>query len=189
MTGAALWKLRSRGQELVPRTGGVLLASNHQSVLDPPLVAACVDREVHFMARKSLFEIPVFGSVIVAYNAFPIVRDSGDVKGVKTAIERLKAGSALLMFPEGTRTRDGRIGPMKSGIRLVAERAAVPIVPVLVEGAYKVWPKGQRLPCLWGRITVTFGRPLDPSSLGDEGLREAIIGLSKRNKEKRIHVQ
>jgi 1-acyl-sn-glycerol-3-phosphate acyltransferase len=181
--------LRSFGHEQVPKTGGVLLASNHQSYLDPPLVAGCLDREIHFMVRKSLFEIPIFGRAIAACNAFPIVRDTGDVKGVKFAIDRLKAGSALLMFPEGTRTRDGRIGRMKSGIRFVAERAAVPIVPVLIQGAYDIWPKGRRLPIPWGQINIVFGRPTDPSTLEGDGLRTAIAGLTeilKRNKETHV---
>lgn len=173
----AAWQFRSYGQENVPRSGGVLLASNHQSVADPVLVACSLDREIHFMARKSLFEIPIFGRLIVALNSFPIVRDSGDVKGVKTAIERLKSGNALLMFPEGTRTRDGRIGPMKSGIRLVAERAAVPIVPVLIEGAYHMWPKTRALPVPYGHVDVVFGKPLDAATLEGEALREAVLGL------------
>lgn len=180
IVGAALWSLRSFGQDGVPRSGGVLLASNHQSVLDPPFVASCLPREIHFIARRSLIEIPVFGSAIVAMNTIPIERDSGDVKGVKSAIERLKAGHALLMFPEGTRTRDGRIGPMKAGIRLVAERAAVPVVPVLIQGAYDVWPKGRALPRLSGRVSVVFGPPLDPSTLEGDVLRRAVEGLKSK---------
>ena len=140
--------------------GGVILASNHQSYLDPPFVAACLPRETSFMARRSLFEIPLLGPIIVACNAFPIERNTGDVRGVKNAIERLRSGSALLLFPEGTRSRDGRIGPLKGGLRLLAERAGVPVVPVLVDGAYQVWPKGRVFPRLRGRVRVTFGDPL-----------------------------
>ncbi len=186
------WRLKGHGARNVPATGGVLLASNHQSYVDPPAVACCLDREIHFMARRTLFEIPVLGPLIVALNSFPIDRDSGDVKGVKTAIERLRAGAALLMFPEGTRTRDGRIGRMKAGIRLVAERAAVPIVPVLIEGAFRVWPKGRLLPLPWGRIDVVFGPPSDPSTLSGDRLRVAVEGLKKelsRIREKEKHVQ
>ena len=121
-----------------------------QSV-DPLLVAACLPRELHFMARSTLFEIPVFRSLIVACNAFPIERDSRDVKGVKSAIERLRAGNVLVVFPEGTRTRDGAFGPLKKGVRMLAERAAVPVIPVLIDGAHGVWPRSRALPGLFGR--------------------------------------
>jgi 1-acyl-sn-glycerol-3-phosphate acyltransferase len=178
-----MWRLRCHGVRNVP-PGGVLLAANHQSLADPVIVGSGLDREIHFMARESLFEIPGFGRLIVALNAFPIGRDSGDVKGVKTAIERLKSGCALLMFPEGTRTRDGRIGRMKAGIRLVAERAAVPIVPVLIHGAYDVWPKGRVLPLPWGRVDVHFGRPLRAEDIQGDALRQAVEGLRRQEREK-----
>ncbi len=179
--GAALWKLRAFGTANLPRTGGVLLASNHQSVLDPPLVAACLfPREMHFMARRSLFRNPVFGAIIARCNAFAIERDAADVKGVKEAIARLAAGKILLVFPEGTRTRNGSIGPMKSGVGTLAERAAVPIVPVLIEGAFEAWPKGALLPRP-GRIRIVFGRPLpsgsDSGENAGERIRSAIAGL------------
>jgi len=179
-----LWGLKYHGLKNVPRTGGVILAANHQSLVDPVLVGCALgcglSREIHFMARKTLFEIPVLGRLIVALNAFPITRDSGDVKGVRTALERLKKGSALLVFPEGTRTLDGRIGQMKAGIRLLAERAAVPIVPVLIVGAYKSWPKGRAWPRLSGRVDVIYGRPIAADALVGDVLREQVVGLESK---------
>ena len=179
---APTWQVRPFGEDNVPAAGGVLLASTHQSFLDPVLVAVCLYREIHFMARRSLFDIPGFGRLIVALNAFPIDRDTRDVKGVKTAIERLKAGNALLVFPEGTRTVDGRIGPMKSGVRLLVERTAVPVVPVLIDGAHKVWPKGQALPGPRGRIDIVFGRPFIGVGIADLAgrIRSEVIALRKR---------
>jgi 1-acyl-sn-glycerol-3-phosphate acyltransferase len=179
--GSLFWDLRVSGLENIPREGGCLLAANHQSYLDPPFVASVLPREMHFMARRSLFRNPVFRALIVRYNAFAIERDRADVKGVKSAIERLEAGNILLVFPEGTRTRDGSVGPMKAGIGLLAERAAVPIVPVLIMGAHKVWPKGRLFPGL-GSVRLVFGKPLppvdehDPRNLG-ERLREALNAL------------
>jgi 1-acyl-sn-glycerol-3-phosphate acyltransferase len=163
----------------------VILAANHQSFLDPPFVAACLPRETSFMARRSLFEIPLLGPIIVACNAFPIERNTGDVRGVKNAIDRLRSGSALLLFPEGTRSRDGRIGPLKGGIRLLAERAGVPVVPVLVDGAFKVWPKGRPFPRLAGRVWVRFGKPVSTEGSDEEfaaRLRSAFETI-KRNGE------
>jgi 1-acyl-sn-glycerol-3-phosphate acyltransferase len=171
-----LWKFRVFGLENIPKTGGVLLASNHQSVLDPVLVAMVLPREMHFMARRTLFRNPVLRVIIVGYNAFAIDRDSADVKGVKEAIARLEAGNILLVFPEGTRTGDGSIGRMKPGIGMLAERAAVPIVPVLIEGAHEVWPRDRLLPRL-GRISIVFGKPLNPDNITGDAIRDAVVGL------------
>ena len=170
-----LWKFRVFGLENIPRSGGVLLASNHQSYLDPVLVAMVLPREMHFMARRTLFRNPAFRAIIAGYNAFAIERDTADVKGVNSAIARLEAGNILLVFPEGTRTGDGSIGPMKS-VGVIAERAAVPIVPVLIQGAYDVWPKGRLVPRL-GTISVVFGKPLSPENTTGDAIRDAVVGL------------
>ena len=169
------WKFRVFGLENIPRKGGVLLASNHQSYLDPVLVAMVLPREMHFMARRTLFRNPAFRAIIAGYNAFAIERDTADVKGVNSAIARLDAGNILLVFPEGTRTGDGSIAPMKS-VGVLAERAAVPLVPVLIQGAYEVWPKGQAIPHL-GRISLVFGKPMEPENITGEGIRDAVVGL------------
>jgi 1-acyl-sn-glycerol-3-phosphate acyltransferase len=176
--GSTLWQFRAIGVENIPLRGGLLLAANHQSYLDPPLIGSVLSREMHFMARRTLFRNPAFRVIIGGCNAFSIDRDSADVKGVKEAIARLEAGNILLVFPEGTRTGNGSIGRMKPGIGVLAERAAVPIVPVLVQGAYRVWPKGALFPRL-GRISVVFGKPMNPDSEESTGdrIRDAIIGL------------
>ncbi len=179
--GIAVIQIRIHGVDHVPRKGGVILACNHQSFIDPVLVGMGLHREIHFMARSTLFRNPVFGALIVALNAFSIRRDSRDVKGVKESIARLQAGHALLIFPEGTRTRDGNVAPVKSGIGLIAKRAAVPIVPVLIEGAYRVWPRNRLLPEP-GRVNVSFGPALQwskPKECG-ERLSEAWRGLHQR---------
>ena len=169
------WKFRAFGLENIPRKGGVLLAANHQSYLDPVLVAMVLPREMHFMARRTLFRNPAFRAIIAGYNAFAIERDSADVKGVNSAIARLEAGNILLVFPEGTRTGNGSIGPMKS-VGVIAERAAVPIVPVLIQGAYEVWPKGRLMPHL-GTISLVFGKPLSPENTSGDAIRDAVVGL------------
>jgi 1-acyl-sn-glycerol-3-phosphate acyltransferase len=171
-------KFRVFGLENIPASGGVLLAANHQSVLDPVLVAMVLPREMHFMARRSLFRNPIFRAIIVSYNAFAIERDTADVKGVKNAIARLESGAILLVFPEGTRTENGSIGPMKPGIGMLAERAAVPIVPVLIDGAYGVLPKGSLIPRP-GRISIVFGKPLPPvtETTAVNRIYDAVVGL------------
>jgi 1-acyl-sn-glycerol-3-phosphate acyltransferase len=176
MGGSFFWQVRTVGLENVPRSGGALLAANHQSYLDPPLIGAYLPREMHFMARRTLFRNPLFGAIIGRLNAFAIERDTADVKGVKNAIERLQRGNLLLVFPEGTRTRDGTVGRMKAGIGTLAERAAVPIVPVLIVGARDVWPKGAVFPRL-GRISIVYGRPMAPELIAGDGMRNAVVAL------------
>ena len=131
-------------------------------------------------ARRSLFRNPIFRAIIVSYNAFAIERDTADVKGVKNAIARLESGAILLVFPEGTRTENGSIGPMKPGIGMLAERAAVPIVPVLIDGAYGVLPKGALYP-RFGRISIVFGKPLPPVTETEtkavNRIHDAVVGL------------
>jgi 1-acyl-sn-glycerol-3-phosphate acyltransferase len=179
LLGIPFWQLRGIGMGNIPREGGALLVANHQSFLDPPLVAAFLPREMHFMARRSLFKNPLFRALIVSCNAFPIERDSADVKGVRSAIERLGAGNLLLVFPEGTRTLNGEVGEMKPGVGILADRAAVPVVPVLIDGAHAAWPKGALLP-RFGRIRIVFGRPfkLDArDASAGEKIRQAILDL------------
>ncbi len=168
------WKFRVFGLENIPKTGGVLLVSNHQSYLDPVLIAMVLPREMHFMARRTLFRNPVFRAIIVSFNAFEIERDRADVKGVKSAIVRLEAGNILLVFPEGTRTVNGQVGQMKPA-GVLAERAAVPIVPVLIQGAYEAWPKGG-IP-RFGRVSLIFGKPMKSNNVTGDEIREAVLGL------------
>lgn len=177
--GLVFWQLRGFGMKNIPRTGGALLVANHQSFLDPPLVAAFLPREMHFMARRSLFQIPLVGPFIARCNAFPIDRDSADLKGVRQAIAKLREQNLLLVFPEGTRTVNGDIGPMKPGVGILAGRAAVPVVPVLIEGAYAVWPKGAILPG-FGKIRIVFGKPFMLEGVDESSgirIRRALLEL------------
>lgn len=153
--GAALgvltrWKVR--GSEHVPRVGGVVVASNHISFLDPPLVGAAIPREVHFLAKEELFRTPVLGRLIRTYHAIPIRRGVADLSGLWRAVEVLRAGGALLMFPEGSRMRDGRLHPARPGVGLMAVQADVPVVPCHISGSNRTgrwWLGG-------GRVRITF---------------------------------
>jgi 1-acyl-sn-glycerol-3-phosphate acyltransferase len=147
------------GVENVPRTGGAVIAPNHASYLDPPLVAACLPRSTYFMAKQELFEVPLLGWLIYHLGAFPVQRGTADRLAIRYAVELLKAGELLIVFPEGTRSADGRIGEGELGPALMAGRAGVPIVPTAILGTERALPRGAK--CLRrARIYVAFGEPL-----------------------------
>lgn len=126
------WEVR--GREHVPRTGGLIVAPNHTSFWDPPLVGAAAKRELHFLAKEELFRTPVLGPLIRAFNAIPIRRGMADLRGLKRAIEVLEGGGALLVFPEGSRMRGGQLHPARPGIGLLAVSGDAWIVPAFVSG-------------------------------------------------------
>jgi 1-acyl-sn-glycerol-3-phosphate acyltransferase len=143
----------------VPFHGPVILASNHASFLDPPLVGSGLKRDINYLARKSLFRMPVLGWVLRAVNAVPVDRDGGGAAGLKAIMDRLHDGGAVILFPEGTRTRDGKFQPARSGIGLTVIRSDAPVVPVRVFGTYEAWGRHLRFPRP-RRVAVKYGRPM-----------------------------
>jgi len=150
---------RAFNPQFVPLSGPVLLVSNHQSFLDPVIATYALDREGHYMARESLFHNRLFRKLIVSLNAFPVKRGEVDVAAIKQTLRLLKADKTVLLFPEGTRTTDGRIRPFKPGVALLAKKAAVPVVPVVIDGAFEAWPRTSPLPRPLAPIHVAYGRP------------------------------
>lgn len=174
------------GLRHVPRSGGALVVSNHQSYLDPMFVALSFERECCFMARDSLFHNRLFGGLLKRVNAIPLKRGTADLGAVKTSLRNLEAGNMLVVFPESTRSADGAIGEMQHGVVMLARRARVPIVPALIVGAFKAWPRHARLPRP-RPILVAYGEPILPAQT--KGLdnaacirlvRERLIELAHR---------
>ncbi len=157
----------------VPRRGGVLLVSNHQSYLDPVLLAVYLQRPMSYLAKSELFTNRHFGWLIRSLNAFPVKQGAGDVGAVKETIKRLREGHMLSVFPEGSRTEDGSIGPVEPGAALVVRRAHVPVVPVVIEGSFDAWPKGRKLPRPW-RVSVMYGPPMHVSGLKADEITQLI---------------
>jgi len=158
----SVFGFRVRFAEPLPRQGGLLVVSSHQSHLDPLLLGLATDRRLSTLARSSLYHFKPFAAVITALDAVPIDRNASMVKTMKALIGRLRAGRAVVIFPEGTRTSTGRLGEIKSGFALLAKKAGVPIVPVAIVGAYECWPRSRLLPRP-GRIRLEFG-PVIPAA-------------------------
>jgi 1-acyl-sn-glycerol-3-phosphate acyltransferase len=156
--------LECEGWDRLP-AGPCLLAANHQSLLDPPLIGAALPAEVAFVARKTLFENPVFGWVIRACHALPLDRDEADLAAIRRALAVLAEGRKLVIFPEGTRSADGALLPAKAGAGLLALKSGVPVVPIRIRGARDVLPRGGWLPTGGARIRIRFGEPLAASEL------------------------
>ena len=151
-------RVRVFGAHNVPQVGGAMIVSNHQSYLDPVLLSLALRWPVAYMARRSLFRHPAFALLLRMVNVFPITRGGRDVRALRETVERLRAGERLVVFPEGSRTTDGEIGPLRPGVARLAVRAQVPIVPAVIEGAFQAWPRG-RVP--WPHsVAVSYGRPV-----------------------------
>jgi 1-acyl-sn-glycerol-3-phosphate acyltransferase len=138
--------LTVHGQENVPPAGPLIVAANHASHLDPMILGAAFDRPLHFMARRTLFDVPGFAQLIRWNNAFPLDRGGDSREALRVFGERLECGNAVVMFPEGTRSPDGVMGEMKPGVGMLAVRNAAPVTPVYIWGSYAGWPRGRRFP-------------------------------------------
>lgn len=164
------WSFRATGQAHLPKTGPVLIVSNHQSFLDPVLIGAAANRRLTYLARQTLFDNPILARIIRHYWAVPIDRGFGK-EGLQTVLGELAREQAVLMFPEGERTHTGELQPLKPGVSLLIKRVQCPIVPAAVAGVYNAWPRDRKWPSLnplflpdAGRaIAVAFGPAIDPS--------------------------
>jgi 1-acyl-sn-glycerol-3-phosphate acyltransferase len=172
--------LKVYGTEHVPRTGGLLLVSNHQSNLDPVLLGVQLPRALSYMAKSQLFEVhPLFTWLIRSLGAFPVRQGTGDVGAVKEAITRLQEGDVLNVYPEGSRTETGEIMPMEKGIGLLIRRAKVAVVPVAIDGSFDAWRKGRKMFRRWP-IRLQYGPPMDLAHLkGDEIVQRVDQTLRK----------
>ena len=164
---ATYFRWRVFHPERVPITGPVILASNHLSFLDPPLVGSGLPRGINYMARKTLFRYPGIGALLRSWNAVPVDRDGGSASGLKEILDRLKRGGAIIMFPEGTRSPNGLLQPGRSGIGLAIIKSTAPVIPVRVFGTFEAYGKGVKFPRPH-RIQVKYGEPMQFAGLRAE---------------------
>ena len=166
-----LFKIEFQGVDNIPLEGACIITPNHVSYADPIWITIPMARRVYYMAWDKPFQIPVLGLLMRMFGAFPVNLDvAADASAQREAIELLRKGRALVMFPEGGRTRTGKLMPFKIGAFRLALVHGVPIVPVTIKGAETIWPVGQMLPRP-GKLTITYHPPIEIEKLQEEASR------------------
>ena len=174
-----LFKIEFHGIENIPGDGACIITPNHATYADPIWITIPVRRRVYYMAWDKPFRIPVLGLLMRIFGAFPVNLDvAADASAQREAIELLQKGRALVMFPEGGRTRTGKLMPFKMGAFRLALAHGVPIVPVSIKGAGKIWPVGQMLPRP-GRLTITYHPPINIERVSEEATRSEVKELAR----------
>jgi 1-acyl-sn-glycerol-3-phosphate acyltransferase len=168
---AVLWRWRATGRANVPRHGGVLLVANHVSFLDVFVLGIPLVRPLNYVARSTLF-IPGLGFLMRSVGGFPIQREGMGASGMKETLRRLRNGGIVTLFPEGTRSADGELGPLKQGIAVLVSRAGVPAVPAGIAGTFESWPRSRLIPfpC---PVRIHYGRPITPEEIA--GMRSEDV--------------
>ncbi len=153
--------------ERVPGDGPVLLAANHASFMDPPLIGSSLNREIHYLARNTLFRFPIFGSILRYINVIPVDRDGRSPKGLRVVSNKLKEGHPVILFPEGTRSPDGKLHEAKSGVGLLVIKSDAPVVPIRVFGTFETYGRHLKWPKP-GRVQIKVGHPMQFDALRQE---------------------
>lgn len=163
-----MYSIRFEGTENIPKAGGYVYASNHRSYHDPVLISLPVRRRFAYMAKEELFKNPFFGTLIRLLGAFPVVRGRGDTAVIDSSIEKLKKGKNLVIFPEGTRSYDGKVGKGKTGVALIAAKSGVDVIPVgiVFEGAKMKFRT---------KVVVKYGKPIRAEELAVTGTSAAEL--------------
>lgn len=164
-----LYRCKSEGQENIPKDTGVIMAPNHMSFFDPPLTGCFMKRDLYFMGKQELFSVPILGFLIKRTNAFPVKRGMQDVAAFRNVFALLENKKALLMFPEGTRSKDGKLGKARAGVGMVACNAQVPIIPVKITNTNNMKKFKQ--------LKIKYGKPIMPPK---EYTKENYLSLSEK---------
>lgn len=192
---SATFRTEVYGEEIVLSEKSFILASNHASFLDPPLVGCFLDRPICYFARDTLFVGGGVGTLLKALYAIPIKRDAAtDVKGMKLSFQVLKGGSGLLIFPEGTRTEDGDFQEAKAGVGMFACRTGTTVLPARIWGTYKAYGKGMKFFQFAKPIRLVYGKPVqaeefDPGKTDENRYEEASRRIMEKIKAIRAPYQ
>ncbi len=182
IAGVALFDLRCVGRQNMEFEGAALVLSTHQSHFDPVLIGLSFNGRMNYLARRSLFNNRLLGTIIYLLDAIELDRDRSGIAGLKETLKRLKGGKKVLVFPEGTRTSDGKIAPLKPGFLAVARRSKVPLVPIAITGAYEALPRTSKLPRLYP-ICMAVGEKIEADTIAGLSDDEVLQILSARMHE------
>lgn len=156
------------GEENVPRSGPAILASNHASMTDPPLVSVSVHRPLGVMAKSELFKVPILGPALLHIKTFPVKRGTADRVAIRECLTRMKNNQVILIFPEGTRGDGVHLQEPEAGLALIALKSGAPIVPIYVDGSHKMLPRGATF-AKRSHLRVSIGKPIDPMQYKQAG--------------------
>ena len=182
LAGVMLFDIRCVGRSNLEFEGGALVLSTHQSHFDPVLIGLSFNGRMNYLARRSLFNNRLLGTVIYLLDAIELDRDRSGIAGLKETLKRLKGGKKVLVFPEGTRTSDGKIAPLKPGFLAVARRSKVPLVPIAITGAYEALPRTSSFPRRFP-IHMAIGQKIDADMVASLTDEEVLRILSDRMHE------
>lgn len=177
----AFLKVFYRMQVFYPKNfikGKAIIAANHASYLDPPAVATSSLEEIHFLAKPELFKIPVLNFIIRRLNSHPIAGSGRDASTFKKVAALLKEEKKILLFPEGERSFEGKLGKILPGVGFLAYLSKAPIIPCYVQGTHSIWPRSKKLPHLFGKIKVAFGKPIRPENFAGLDRHKALEKIS-----------
>jgi len=184
------FRVRIHGRGNVPGQGAVLFISNHQSFFDPILCGMTVRRQLYYLARSTLFDNRVMNWLLDSVNVIPVRRGEADLGAMKKVIAKLKSGYGVCLFPEATRSGDGKISAFKPGFGLLCRRGEACVVPVVIDGAFECWPRHRKLFSVWKKISVCYGEPITAEQvkqMDDRELAERLTNtLRKMQNERRV---
>lgn len=186
------YRIEIRGAENIP-DGPAIIAPNHISYLDPPIIGSSSPKELHYLANARLFKKTFLGPFIRRVNAHPVNPQAADTTALKTVLNLLGKGHRVLIFPEGSRSKDGELQPLKLGAAMLSLNSGCPIIPTYIQGAYEIWPRTSSRPKRSGKLIVTFGKAIDPKDfqgsskketqqLITEAIQDYFIKMSKKKK-------
>jgi 1-acyl-sn-glycerol-3-phosphate acyltransferase len=175
-----IWKIEFYGVENVPVNGGLIIAANHQTYLDPFWLSLPIKRPTRYLAWSAAFRWPVIGKCLTWFGAWPLALEGSDPAAIRSSLQWLRNGGAVVIFPEGARsTATGSLERFKAGAVRLALEAQVPILPVTIKGGNRVWPKGWRFPRP-GKVVVTYHPLYHPEQSSDEETRACARRESER---------
>jgi 1-acyl-sn-glycerol-3-phosphate acyltransferase len=180
---AIFYRHRVYGKEHIP-PGGAMIASNHCSFLDPPLVGASCRGKVHFLARETLYHFVPFGWLLRQLNTHPVHRGKGNLGTLKMTMELVRSGQKVVIFPEGKRSADGELQQGQLGVGMLVQRTRCRILPVYTHGTFEVWNNKRKFPKFFGKTACVFGTPIEYSESQTEDKKEAQAEIVDRIMDK-----